>query len=98
MSDSDSGIASPLSPLSLYGFLGYSDKDKEYCKSNEGNGKVESTRSNTEMPFCTLESVKVSFLFRFNFFRETNCFKRIAFVDLSNIWEGQRKIWRVKTD
>lgn len=31
MSDSDSGIASPLSPGSVYGFLGYTDKENNGC-------------------------------------------------------------------
>ncbi|RZC37683.1 hypothetical protein BDFB_013406 [Asbolus verrucosus] len=53
LSDSDSGIASPLSPTAAYGFLGYGDKDKEGCsqliKHNE-RFKL----------FCLRETVQVS--------------------------------------
>lgn len=50
VSDSDSGIASPLSPSSLYGFLGYADKER-----NGIGGKEERTRM-----MCLRETVQVS--------------------------------------
>lgn len=39
MSDSDSGIASPLSPGSVYGFLGYTDKENNGCRKKNSMEK-----------------------------------------------------------
>jgi hypothetical protein len=53
LSDTDSGIASPLSPSSLYGFLGYVDKNKEGCS------QIISQEERLKL-LCLRETVKVS--------------------------------------
>lgn len=58
VSDSDSGIASPMSPSSVCGFLGYADKDKEYC-GGDGSWDIEKTEAGEPPPAYKQPQVRI---------------------------------------
>lgn len=54
VSDTDSGIASPLSPGSVYGFVGYSDRDKVRYPSEKATKRDECccAEERTQVSLC----------------------------------------------